>query len=101
MSEGKVRQKTGKHFKEFINEEKNKGKTRKAIMKVLTRIDASVMYGFVFLVSFVALDAVIYFVTVPSVFVWAGILIGTALFSSVLANRVTNRLKKVQWKFAS
>jgi len=99
MSE--VRTKKGRNFKEVIEEEKNKGKTFKKIMKILTGIDASLVYGGTFLFFFIVLDVLLYYLFVPVVFVWAGILVGTALVSSLLASRLTNALKKNQWKFKS
>ncbi len=93
--------KTGKNFKDVIREQENKGKTRKAIMKVLTGLDTSLMYAGIFLLSFVSLDVLLFYLLVPSVYVWAGLLIGTAAVSSILASRLTKRLKNMQWKYAS
>ena len=101
MSEETMPTKRGKNFKEVIAEEKNKGKTRKKIMKRLTHINAEVMYGGSFLLLFVALDALIYYFLAPTVFIWAGILVGTAVLSSIFASRLTKTLKKQQWKYAS
>ncbi len=101
MSEKHMPSKKGKNFKEVIEQEKNKGKTRKKIMKQLTHINAEVMYGGSFLLVFVVLDILIYYLITPSVFIWAGVLIGTALLSSIFASRLTNTLKKQQWKYAS
>jgi hypothetical protein len=66
-------------------------------MRILSSVNASVVYGGAFLFFF--LDGGLYFLLVPNVFVWAGILVGTALVSSLLASRITNGLKKSQWKF--
>ncbi len=96
-----MRSKKGRNFKEVIQEEKNKGKTRRKIMKAITRLDSSAMYGLAFLATFVALDAVLYALFAPGVFAWAGILLATAVVSSLVSARVTSRLKKQQWKFAS
>jgi 3-methyladenine DNA glycosylase/8-oxoguanine DNA glycosylase len=93
--------KTGKNFKEVIKEQENKGKTRKAIMKRLTSIDSAVMYAGSFLLLFVALDAAIYLLLAPDVFVWAGSLIVSAVVSSLFAQRVTKTLKRLQWKYAA
>ena len=91
--------KKGRNFKEVIEQEKTKGKTFKKIMRTLSSIDASVVYGGSFLFLFVVLDVAFYFLFVPDVLVWAGVLVGTALVSSLVASRVTNVLKKNQWKF--
>ena len=94
-----MRTKKGRNFKEVIKQEKTKGKTFKKIMRTLSSIDASVVYGGSFLFLFVVLDVAIYFLFVPGVLVWTGVLVGTALVSSLVASRVTNVLKKNQWKF--
>jgi hypothetical protein len=96
-----MRAKKGKNFKEVIEDEKNKGKTAKKIMRFLTGLDTSLVYGGSFLLVFVALDVMIYYLLAPSVIVWAGILVATALVSSLLASRITNLLKKNQWKYQS
>ena len=101
MSEKSMNSKKGKNFKEVIEQEKNKGKTFKKIMRILSGINASVVYGGSFLLFFVVLDVVIYFLLAPGVFVWAGVLVGTALVSSLLASRITDVLKKNKWKFKS
>ncbi len=93
--------KTGKNFKDYIKEQENKGKTRKLIMKKITGIDTSLMYAGVFLLAFGSLDALLYLLLAPSVFVWAGLLVVTAALSSILASRVTKKLKNIQWKYAS
>jgi uncharacterized membrane protein len=95
------KEKKGKDFKQVIMEEKQKGKTFKKIMKAITGVTSSVMYAFVFLLIFVTLDVAVYVLFSPEVFVWAGILVGVALVSSVVSSRVTNLLKKQQWKYAS
>jgi uncharacterized protein YqhQ len=99
VSEKGMRTKKGKNFKEIIEEEKNKGRTVKKIMRTLTSISTSLVYGGSFLLFFVILDAVIYYLLAPNVFLWAGILVGTALVSSLFASRITNVLKKSQWKY--
>jgi len=96
-----IRVKKGKNFKELIAEEKNKGKLFKKTMKTLTSVNSSVLYGGSFLLFFVALDVVLYVLLAPGVLLWAGLLVATALVSSVLASRITNLLKKQQWKYAS
>jgi hypothetical protein len=98
MSEKIMRTKKGKNFKKIIEEEKNKGKNVRKLMRALTNINTSLVYGGSFLLFFVALDVVIYQLLAPSVLLWAGILVGTALVSSLLASRITNILKKNQWK---
>jgi hypothetical protein len=95
------KEKKGKDFKQVILEEKQKGKTSKKIMKAITGVTSSVMYAFVFLLIFVSLDAAVYVLLSPEVFVWAGILVGVAVVSSVVSSRITNLLKKQQWKYAS
>jgi hypothetical protein len=101
MSEISMNSKKGKNFKEVIEQEKNKGKNFKKMMYILSSIDSSLVYGGAFLFSFVVLDVVIYLLFAPEVFVWTGALVGTALVSSLLASRITNILKKNQWKFKS
>jgi hypothetical protein len=101
MQEIEMRSKKGKNFKEVIDDEKNKGRFFKKTMKILTGIDSSVVYGGSFLLFFAALDVTFYFLLAPGVFMWAGILVGTALVSSVLASKITKLLKKQQWKYAS
>jgi hypothetical protein len=92
-------QKKGKNFKEVIREEKAKGQTAKKIMAKITGLSMSVLYGGSFLLFFLLIDAVLYFALSPSVLVWAGILVGSALVSSLLASRISNMLKKSQWKY--
>jgi hypothetical protein len=101
MSEKIMGTKKGKNFKKIIEEEKNKGKNVRKLMHALTSIDTSLVYGGSFLLFFVAFDVVIYQLLAPSVLLWAGILVGTALVSSLLASRITNILKKNQWKYNS
>ncbi len=101
MSEESMHTKKGKNFKEVIEEEKQKGKTTKKIMRTLTSLNGSVVYGGSFLLSFIALAAVLYFLLAPSVFVWAGLLVVAALVSSLFASRLTSLLKKNQWKYKS
>lgn len=98
MSEKIMRTKKGKNFKKIIEEEKNKGKNVRKLMRALTSINTSLVYGGSFLLFFVAFDVVIYQLLAPNVLLWAGILVGTALVSSLLASRITNILKKNQWK---
>jgi hypothetical protein len=100
MSEKEMRTKKGKNFKEIIEEEKNKGRTIKKIMRTLTGINTSFVYGGSFLLFFVISDVVIYYLLAPSVLLWTGILVGTALVSSLFASRITNVLKKNQWKYS-
>ncbi len=97
MSE--MREKKGKNFKEFIEDEKNKGKTAKAIMRTITGLNTGVIYGGVFLALFIIIDAALYVLLSPSVFVWAGILVAVALVCSLAANRLTTLLKNSQWKY--
>jgi uncharacterized membrane protein len=99
--EMRIHVKKGKNFKEVIAEEKNKGKLFKKTMKTLTHINSSVLYGSSFLFFFIVLDVVLYVLLLPSVFLWAGLLLVTALISSVLASKITNMLKRQQWKYAS
>ncbi len=97
MSE--VREKKGKNFKEVIEDQKNKGKTTKKVMRAITSLSTSVIYGGTFLLFFVILDVILYLLLAPSVFVWAGILVGVAVVSSLLASRITRLLKNTQWKY--
>jgi membrane protein YdbS with pleckstrin-like domain len=99
MSEKGMGQKKGKNFKQVIEEEKNKGKTTKKIMRIITSLDTSVVYGGSFLLVFIVLNLVVYFSLSPGVFVWAGSLVVTAVASSVLASRITKMLKNNQWKY--
>ncbi len=101
MSEQSMHNKKGKNFKEFIEEEQNKGKTIKRIMCTITSINTAVMYSGSFLAVFMVFAAVAYFAISPSVFVWAGILLVAAVVSSVLASRITSLLKNSQWKYKS
>ncbi len=101
MSETSMHTKKGKNFKEVIEEEKNKGKTVKKIMRTLTSLNTSIMYGGSFLLAFLTIAAVLYFALAPSVLVWAGLLVAAALVSSLLASRITNMLKRNQWKYKS
>ncbi len=101
MSEGEKKTAKGKNFKQVIQQEKTKGKFRRKLMKLLTRINTSAMYGGSFLLLFIALDAALYYVLSPSVMVWAVILVGAAAVSTLFASHVTDALKKRQWKYAS
>ena len=101
MSEEKMRIKKGRNFKEIIAEEKKKGKTSRRIMKRITHIDTSVLYTSSFLLPFVALDAMLYSLLKPNVFMWAGILVGIALICSIFASYLTKTIKKQQWRYAS
>jgi hypothetical protein len=67
-------------------------------MRTLTSLNASLVYGGSFLLVFLTIAAVFYFVLALSVFVWAGVLVAAALVSSLSASRITNMLKKNQWK---
>ena len=96
-----LRIKKGKNFKEVIAEEQKKGRTYKLFMKRLTGINTSVIYGGSFLLFFAIFDLALYNLLVPSAFVWAGLLVVTALVSSILASRITKYLKKQQWKYSS
>lgn len=91
----------GKNFKEVIAEEKSKGKLFKKIMKTLTSINSSVLYSGSFLLFFIILDIALYVILLPSAFLWAGLLLVSALISSIFASKITNKLKKQQWKYAS
>lgn len=101
MSEDHMSSKKGKNFKEIIEEEKTKGKTRKKVMHFLTQINTSVLYCGSFLTVFVVMAVLVYSFLSPDVYVWALALIVAAGLSSVLASRLTNSLKKQQWKYAS
>jgi hypothetical protein len=101
MSEQDMGRKKGKNFKQVIEEEKNKGKTAKKIMSAITGLDTSIIYGGSFLLVFITSAVAFYFLIAPSVLVWAGILVGAALVSSLLASRITSLLKNTQWKYKS
>jgi hypothetical protein len=96
-----LRIKKGKNFKEVIADEQKKGRTFKLLMKKITGISQSVIYGSSFLLFFVVFDLSLYMLLVPTVFVWAGLLVVSALASSILASRMTKYLKKQQWKYSS
>jgi hypothetical protein len=96
-----VRIKKGKNFKDVIAEEKNKGRFFKLTMKRLTSLSSSLIYGVSFLFAFISLDILFYALFTPGVLVWAGLLVATALVSSLFASRLTNLLKKQQWKYSS
>jgi hypothetical protein len=99
MSETSMRTKMGKNFKEIIEEEKQKGKTIIQIMRALTSLNSSIVYGVSFLLCFATLSTVLYSALTPNVFIWAGILVVAALLSSLFASRVTYMLKRNQWKY--
>jgi hypothetical protein len=101
MSEKKMHTKKGKNFKEVIEEEKNRGKTTKKIMHKITSIDSSVVYAGSFLLLFLVIDIATYVLLAPVIFVWAGILVVSAVVSTIFASRLTKVLKKNQWKYSS
>jgi hypothetical protein len=94
-----MQKKKGKNFKEFIEEDKNRGKTTKKLMRFITSINSSAVYGGSFLAVFLILDVSLYLLFNPGVLIWAGILVATALASSLIASRITNVLKKNQWRY--
>jgi uncharacterized membrane protein len=93
--------KKGKNFKEVIAQEKQKGKTKKSIMRTITSLSVSVLYSCFFLLSFVSIEAVCYFAFAPSVFVWAGVLVLAAVVGTLIASRMTKMLKNIQFKYKS
>jgi len=99
--EMRLRVKKGKNFKEIIAEEKNKGRYTKLVMKRLTSLNPSLLYSGAFLLVFVAISAAVYALFEPTVFIWAGILVVSALVSSIFASKVTHVLKRQQWKYSS
>lgn len=101
MSEDHMSSKKGKNFKDIIEEEKTKGETRKKVMHFLTQINTGVLYCGSFLVVFVAISVLVYALLSPDVYIWAVALIIAAGVSSIFASRLTNALKKRQWKYAS
>jgi|WetSurMetagenome_2_1015567.scaffolds.fasta_scaffold17858_2 hypothetical protein len=101
MSTKSKHEKKGKNFKEFITDEKKKGQTSRKIMRLLTSINSDVMYSGSFLLVFAPVIALVYVLFSPSVFLWAGVLIGVAICASLFANYVTKVLKHKQWKYAS
>lgn len=96
-----MRIKKGKNFKEIIENEKKKGKTSRRIMKQITHIDSSLLYAASFLLPFIALDALLYSLLKPDVFIWVGILVSVAFFCSIFASYLTKTIKKQQWRYAS
>lgn len=96
-----LRIKKGKNFKEVIADEKKKGRYFKLFMKTITSFSSSVIYGASFLVFFATIDLTMYLLLVPSVFVWAVLLVVSALASSALASKITHKIKKQQWKYAA
>jgi hypothetical protein len=94
-------QKKGKNFKEVIAEDKQKGKTKRSLMRTITSLDISLLYSGFFLLSFISIAAVCYFAFEPSVFVWAGILVLAAAVGTLVASRVTKKLKNIQFKYKS
>jgi hypothetical protein len=101
MSKKGVHERKGKNFKEFIADEKKKGQTFRKIMHIVTSISSDAMYSGSFLLVFAPVIVLMYSLFSPSAFIWAGILIGAAFFSSLFANYVTKLLKRKQWKYAS
>jgi hypothetical protein len=93
--------KKGKNFKEVIAEEKNKGRYFKLVMRRLTSLNSSLLYSVSFLLLFVVIDVAVYALFEPAVLVWAGILVASALASSIFASKVTHMLKKQQWKYTT
>jgi uncharacterized membrane protein YfcA len=98
MSDGMLSKK-GKNFKEVIAEDQKKGKTKKAIMRTITGLSVSVLYSLFFLLSFVSIAAVCYFALAPTVFIWAGILVAAAVIGTLVASRMTKRLKNIQFRY--
>jgi predicted tellurium resistance membrane protein TerC len=95
-----LRIKKGKNFKEVIAEEKNKGKNFKRFMKQLTSLSQSVLYGGTFLLFFIAIDLVLYALFAPTVYIWAVVLVVVALISSILASKISHKIKTQQWKYS-
>jgi ABC-type protease/lipase transport system fused ATPase/permease subunit len=95
-----LRIKKGKNFKEIIAEEKNKGKNFKRFMKRLTSLSQSVLYSASFLLFFIVIDVALYALFAPTVYVWAVVLVVAALISSIFASKITNKIKKQQWKYS-
>jgi hypothetical protein len=91
--------KKGKNFKEVIAEDKQKGKTKKSLMRAITSLSISVLYSGFFLLTFVSIAAVCYFAFVPSVFVWAGVLVLAAAIGTFVALRMTRKLKNIQFRY--
>jgi uncharacterized membrane protein YfcA len=93
--------KKGKNFKEVIAEAQQKGKTTKSLMRTITSLDISVLYSGFFLLSFISIAAVCYIAFAPSVFVWAGVLVLAAAVGTLVASRMTKKLKNIQFKYKS
>jgi membrane protein YdbS with pleckstrin-like domain len=99
MSETSMRSKKGKNFKEVIEEEKRKGKTKKSIMRTITGLNESILYSAFFMIAFIAISAGLYFAFAPNVFMWAGVLVAAAVVSTLFAARMASLLKNKQWKY--
>jgi positive regulator of sigma E activity len=69
-------------------------------MKILSSIDSSIIYCLSFLFMFAGLCVLFYYLFAPTVFVWAGVVVGMAVISSVFASFLTKRLKKHQWQYS-
>ncbi|MCX8153486.1 MAG: hypothetical protein N3E52_03525 [Candidatus Bathyarchaeota archaeon] len=89
-----------KSFKEVIAEKQKKGKTRKRLMKMLTSLDASVIYCFSFLFPFTTAAVIFYYFVIPDIFIWAIFLVVVAVICSVAAHQLTRAIKKRQWRYA-
>jgi hypothetical protein len=94
-----TRIKKGKNFKDVMFEEKNKGRITKRIMQTLVRINSSVIYACTFLLLFALIDVVCYFLLSPDVYVWAGILLFSAVVCSILSSRLTSALSKQRMRY--
>jgi hypothetical protein len=101
MSRKSEDRKKGKNFKDFIADEKKKGQAFKKVMHIVTSINSDAMYSGSFLLVFLPVIVIAYLLFNPSAFLWAGVLIGAALFASLFANYVTKTLKRKQWKYSS
>ncbi|MCW4008623.1 MAG: hypothetical protein NWF09_08075 [Candidatus Bathyarchaeota archaeon] len=89
-----------KSFKEIIAEKQKKGKTRKKLMKLLTSLNSSVIYCFLFLCPFATASIVFYYVALPDILLWALFLVVIAIVCSITAQYLTRAIKKRQWRYA-
>lgn len=95
-----ARTKKSKNFKEIIIQEKEKGRTRRKLLKIITGIDAAIIYSFSFLIMFAITDVLFYLLFTPSVLLWAAFLVGASIVYSIVAHYITNTIKKRQWRYA-
>jgi uncharacterized membrane protein YfcA len=100
MVEELMREKN-RNFKDIIKEQKKqKSRLPEAVMRRITSINTSILYGSAFLIVFLTFDVIIYWLLTPDILVWTIILIVSALLGSIFASRLTKNLKKKQLRYA-